>query len=104
MKEIYNFFAFCESLSYLPDISKWNTSNFERIEEMFSGCSSLSSLPDISKWNLSKVYSTNSPFSFCFSLSFIPDNINIKEDLYDCINCLNAWALQLKKKYLMDFY
>ena len=45
------------SLSSLPDISKWNTSNVIYIvgddeisqDGMFFNCSSLSSLPDISK-------------------------------------------------------
>ena len=43
----------CRSLSYLPDISKWNTNNVRDMSYMFSGCISLSSLPDISKWNIS---------------------------------------------------
>ena len=43
----------CNSLSSLPDISKWNTSNVNYMRDMFNGCNSLSSLPDISKWNTS---------------------------------------------------
>ena len=46
----------CSSLSTLPDISKWNTSNVNSMSYMFYGCSSLLSLPDISKWNTSNVY------------------------------------------------
>ena len=45
----------CSSLSSLPDISKWNTSNVTNMSYMFCNCSSLSSLPDISKWNTSNV-------------------------------------------------
>ena len=44
-------FANCLSLSSLPDISKWNTSNVIDMSGMFTNCSSLLSLPDISKWN-----------------------------------------------------
>jgi len=42
----------CRSLSSLPDISKWNTSNVNNMSnknEMFSVCFSLLLLPDISK-------------------------------------------------------
>ena len=38
----------CSSLSFLPDISKWNTNNVKDINHMFGGCSSLSYSPDIS--------------------------------------------------------
>ena len=42
-------FSGCSSLSYLPDISKWNINNVTNISGLFYECSSLSSLPDISK-------------------------------------------------------
>ena len=45
-------FSYCSSLSSLPDISKWNTSKVNNMNDMFRYCSSLSSLPDISKWNI----------------------------------------------------
>ena len=45
----------CDSLSSLPDISKWNTQNVTNMSYMFSGCSKLSSLSDISKWNIKNV-------------------------------------------------
>jgi len=48
-------FAGCSSFSYLPDISKWNTSNAIDMSGMFANCSSLLSLPNISKWNTSNV-------------------------------------------------
>ena len=44
-------FLNCESLSSLPDISKWNTSNVNNMSDMFGNYNNLSSLPDISKWN-----------------------------------------------------
>ena len=55
----------CSSLSYLPDISKWNTNNVTNMKSMFNGCSSLSSVFDFSK-----IYQTN-------SLSYLPGNSNI---------------------------
>ena len=42
-------FSWCSSLSSLPDISKWDTSNVNNMSYIFSYCRSLSSLPDISK-------------------------------------------------------
>ncbi len=44
----------CKSLSALPDISKWNTSEVVNMSYIFSGLSSLLSLPNISKWNIDK--------------------------------------------------
>ena len=60
-------FRACKSLKSLPDISKWNTSNVNNMNEMFYQCNSLISLPDISKWNTS----------------------NVKDILYESFNCLN---------------
>ena len=48
-------FSECSSISYLPDISKWNTSNIKYMNGLFSECESLLSLPDISKWNIKNV-------------------------------------------------
>ena len=66
-------FSGCSSLSYLPDISKWNTSQINYMHYMFSGCSSLLSLPDISKWNTSNVKDMHWMFGRCSSLSYLPD-------------------------------
>ena len=54
----------CSSLSSLPDISKWNTSNVTNLGYIFSECSQLSSLPDISQWITSKVEIMNGMLSF----------------------------------------
>ena len=48
---IWNICFVIESLSSLPDISKWNTQNVTTMSWMFYNCISLSSLPDISQWN-----------------------------------------------------
>ena len=61
-------FEICSLLSYLPDISKWNTNNVTNMENMFAEYSSLSSLPDISKWNTNNVTNMNNMF---FGLSNI---------------------------------
>ena len=53
----------CTSLSSLPEISKWNTSNVTNMSYMFYNCTSLSSLPDISKWNTRNVKDKNNIFS-----------------------------------------
>ena len=58
----------CSLLSFLPDISKWNTNIVTNMVEMFSGCSSLSSLPDISKWNTNNVIDMSKMFYKCSSL------------------------------------
>ena len=66
-------FCGCNSLSSLPDISKWNTFNVTNISHMFFACESLSSLPDISKWNTSNVTNMTHMFIGCKSLSSLPD-------------------------------
>ena len=45
----------CKSLISIPDISNWNTSKVDNMNNMFYGCRALISLPDISKWNTSNV-------------------------------------------------
>ena len=47
MENLSYMFYRCSSLSSLPDISNWNTTNVNNMSDMFLGCSSLSSLP---KW------------------------------------------------------
>ena len=73
--DMSHMFRWCNSLSSLPDISKWNTSNVNNMSEMFYYCKSLSSLPDISKWNTSNVNNMSSMFYECSSLLSLPFNI-----------------------------
>ena len=47
--DMSNIFYGCTSLTSLPDISKWDTSNVNNMSNIFCGCTSLISLPDISK-------------------------------------------------------
>ena len=82
IKKIINMshmFYWCSSLSSLPDISKWDTSNVNDMSYMFYLCSSLSSLPDISKWDTS--YLEN------------------KEDMFEgCSKLVNKPIIEIKKK------
>ena len=48
-------FSQCIKLKYLPDLSKWDTTNVEDMAYTFVKCPGLISLPDLSKWNMSKV-------------------------------------------------
>ena len=65
--------SYCNSLTSLPDISNWNTSNVTNMSYMFYYCSSLKSLPDISKWNTNNVTNMNTMFQECNQLISIPD-------------------------------
>ena len=58
-------FSGCESLSSLPDITKWDTKNVTNMSHMLSYCTSLKSLPDISKWDIKNVTQMNSMFYNC---------------------------------------
>ncbi len=40
-------FSFCESLSSLPDISRWNTSKLEKNDDMFERCDKILKKPII---------------------------------------------------------
>ena len=66
-------FDSCSSLLYLPDISKWNTSNIRHINGLFNNCLSLISLPDISKWKINVRIKAVRLFNNCLSLISLPD-------------------------------
>ena len=80
-------FSECSSLTYLPDISIWNTSNLININNIFNK-TSIISLPDISKWNISKfkhkinIYNNNMTSGSFTSLSdfskFLVSNMSLK--------------------------
>ena len=63
----------CSSLTSLPDISKWDTSNIENMRCLFDSCKSLISLPDISKWNTNNVTNMCNMFYLCKSLISLPN-------------------------------
>ena len=62
-------------ISFLPDISKWNTNKVANMISMFYACSSLSSLPDISKWNTNNATNMSFMFLGCSNI-IIPKIIN----------------------------
>ena len=62
----------CSTLSFLPDISKWNTSNITNMNSIFYGCSTLIALSDISKWNTNNVTNMTYMFFECSSLLALP--------------------------------
>ena len=82
----YSFFN-CESLSSLPDISKWNTNNVFDINFLFSNCISLVSLPDITKWNnTDKNKNIIWMFKNCFSLLWKDKDVFNKYSSYNKLN------------------
>ena len=72
-------FSGCSSLSSLPDISNWNTSNVTDMYRMFYECSSLSSLPDISNWNIKNLKDKDEMFEGCKKSLNIPSQFKKKK-------------------------
>ena len=69
-------FKGCKSLLSLPDLSNWNISNVEKMDDIFCECNSLISLSDISNWETSKVKNMSNTFKGCESLTSLPDISN----------------------------
>ena len=63
----------CSSLLYLPDISKWDTSNIINMDYLFYYCSSLVKFPDISNWKTDNLEYMENIFEKCESLIILPD-------------------------------
>ena len=68
-------FRGCTSLTFLPDISKWNTNKIKDMSYMFSDCESLTSI-DLSSFNTNNVTDMKYMFRCCGSLKI--ENIKIK--------------------------
>ena len=91
----------CESLLFLPDISKWKISNVENMGLMFSNYKSLSILPDISKRDISKKPIMKAILNEYSSLSFLPDISNwISSRLLD----INSFRGCISLSFLPDKY
>jgi surface protein len=101
-------FYSCSSLKFIPDISKWDTTNVKDLSHMFHGCSSITSLPDISEWNTCNNRDLSYMFHGCSSLKSLPNisNWNIKNVISfknlisDChslsdISTLKNWNLNI---------
>ena len=86
-------FKFCNSLSPLSELNKWNTSNIYDMSYLFFFCRELKALPDISKWNTSNVNNMSNMFSGCFVLKTLPDisnwNVSNVKDMSDMFNNCN---------------
>ena len=85
-------FSGCDSLTFLPDISIWDTKNVTNMSEMFNNCKSYF-LPDISNWNVKNVTDMSYMFKNCSSLISLPDiskweiNKNLSKDsMLDGVN------------------
>ena len=89
-------FHYCQYLSSLPDISKWNTQNVKDMNSMFCYCKLLSSLPDISKWNTQNVTDMREMFSGCNQNLNIPKKFIEKNQFI-----MNIYILFIKN---MKFY
>ena len=70
MKEM---FYNCVSLEYLPNVSKWDTSNVTSMEGLFFDCQSLKSAGKIVDWKPKSLMFMNNMFYGCKSLKVIPD-------------------------------
>ena len=90
---ICSIFKFCNSLSPLSELNKWNTSNIYDMSYLFFFCRELKALPDISKWNTSNVNNMSNMFSGCFVLKTLPDisnwNVSNVKDMSDMFNNCN---------------
>jgi len=75
------------------DISKWNVSNVEDMNNMFSGCISLKNIGDLSSWDVSNVTNMNSMFFDCKKLKHIDlsgwNTINVGNMRYMFFGCKN---------------
>ena len=98
-------FQGCKSLSFLPDISKWNTNNVTNMSFMLNGCKSLTSLPDISKWNTNNVMNMSYMFNGCSSLASLPDISKWNTKFVDITNiflgCSNIIFSNAIKKFIV---
>ena len=98
---ICSIFKFCNSLSPLSELNKWNTSNIYDMSYLFFFCRELKTLPDISKWNTSNVNNMSNMFSGCFALKTLPDisnwNVSNIKDMSDMFNNCNYLLSDLSK-------
>jgi surface protein len=68
----------CESLSFIPNFSNWNTDEVRDMKHMFNDCISLQFLPDISKWETNNVEDMKYMFFNCKNLLSLPEISNWK--------------------------
>ena len=74
----------------MPNISKWDVHNVEKINKMFHKCSSLIFLPDIDNWNYKEIKADNDSLQFAYPSSSEKENINLSiETNKSLINSVN---------------
>ena len=76
VKNINSIFKGCKSLTSIPNLSNWNTSNIINMKSLFEDCTALESLSGIENWNTSKVNNMSSMFLNCNSLKSLPEKLN----------------------------
>jgi surface protein len=99
LTDIAYMFYYCEKLTAIDDVSKFNTSNVTDMSNMFLGCSSLSSL-DLSEFEVGKVNNTSYMFCNCSSLEKLDlSTFKTSEELnnmaYMFFNCAKLTSLDL---------
>jgi surface protein len=88
-------FKNCDTLSALPDIGKWDTSNVTNMSGLFWKCSTVIHISNsIENWNMENVKSISGIFADCALIMYLPDiskwntkNIENIDDLFH--NCKN---------------
>ena len=66
-------FQNCESLSSLPDVSKWNMNNVNKMNEMFKNCEMLNNWPKLSRWKIKEDTEKDNMFQGCILLDLMYD-------------------------------
>ena len=67
-----NIFDKCKNLKSVGDLSDWDVSNVEYMNNMFYGCEQLKSVGDLSDWDVSKVKNMYTMF-YDSGITNIPD-------------------------------
>ena len=94
---MHRLFFNCQSLTSLPNISKWNIKNIKDMSYLFGGCESSISIPDMSKWDIRNVKYKRYMFRYSHSLMSLPNICSMDFDDYfkaysddsNFINCIN---------------
>ena len=73
VENIDEMFFRCENLESIGDLSSWNVSNVNTMYETFLFCQNLKSIGNLFRWNVSKVTNMESMFSHCENLKSVGD-------------------------------
>ena len=67
-EDLEEMFIGCRNLKTTGDLSKWYTPNLTDITGMFYGCENLEFIGDLNKWNYSKITRKQNVFNLCKKL------------------------------------